>query len=269
MFHVLHKYQVNEIRLLNLYRFFPPLNEKGLKKMIKVASQKNKVSKCDDNQLQHQKNSRFAHLSSDTQALLSQFLRKQTFRKGVKVFSIGEQLTSVYVIESGFGKISIKDNNNKDVFLSICGPGDSLGEFAIFNKNKYPVNFSALTEMTAWVLGAREFRTLCEKSEVFSWGTAEVLNGRLIRLHDRFVSMSSGNMEKRIEIFLRDLGKQYGIRQDDHSVMIPFVLKRKELAQSANTTIETAIRILSKWHKEGKVLTGKDNLILTRKFFAR
>ncbi len=237
--------------------------------MIKIVSQQNKVSKNDDNQLGYQKNPRFAHLSLETQALLSQFLRKQTFRKGTKVFSIGEQLTSVYVIESGFGKISIKDNNNKDVFLSICGPGDSLGEFAIFNKNKYPVNFAALTDMTAWVLGAREFRTLCERSETFSWGTAEVLYVRLIHLHDRLISMSSGTMEKRIEIFLRDLGKRYGIRQDNQSVLIPFVLKRKELAQTANTTIETAIRILSKWHKEGKVLTGKDNLILTSKFFAR
>lgn len=236
--------------------------------MTKIASLQNQVSKSSNTHLVYKRNPRFAGLSADAHALLSQYLRKQSFRKGSKIFSVGESLVSIYVVETGFGKVSIQDGNNKEVFLSICGPGDSLGEFAIFNNNKYPVNFTALTEMTAWVLGAREFKTLCEMSETFTRGTADVLYVRLIHLHDRLVSMSSSTVEKRIEIFLRDLGARYGIRQDNHSVVIPFLLKRKELAQTANTTIETTIRILSKWHKDGKVITGKESIILTNKFFA-
>jgi CRP/FNR family transcriptional regulator, nitrogen oxide reductase regulator len=43
-----------------------------------------------------------------------------------------------------------------------------------------------------------------------------------------------------------------------HSILIPLVLSRQEFADMIGTTIETSIRIMSRWGKDGVVRTDKD-----------
>jgi CRP/FNR family transcriptional regulator len=45
-------------------------------------------------------------------------------------------------------------------------------------------------------------------------------------------------------------------------VFIPLVLSRQELADMIGTTIETSIRIMSRWGKEGVVRTDKDGFTI-------
>ncbi len=45
-------------------------------------------------------------------------------------------------------------------------------------------------------------------------------------------------------------------------VRIPLALSRQELADLLGTTIETAIRIMSRWGKEGLVRTEKDGFTI-------
>ena len=43
---------------------------------------------------------------------------------------------------------------------------------------------------------------------------------------------------------------------------IPLPLARQELADLTGTTIETAIRIMSRWNKDGVLCTEKDGFLL-------
>jgi CRP/FNR family transcriptional regulator len=45
-------------------------------------------------------------------------------------------------------------------------------------------------------------------------------------------------------------------------LFIPLVLSRQELADMIGTTIETSIRIMSRWGKEGVVRTEKDGFTI-------
>jgi CRP/FNR family transcriptional regulator len=46
-------------------------------------------------------------------------------------------------------------------------------------------------------------------------------------------------------------------RREPGGVVIPMVLSRQEIADLLGTTIETAIRIMSRWQKEGLVETER------------
>jgi CRP/FNR family transcriptional regulator len=51
-------------------------------------------------------------------------------------------------------------------------------------------------------------------------------------------------------------------RPRDGAVFIPIALSRQDLADLTGTTIETCIRVMSRWGKEGVVQTAKDGFLL-------
>ncbi len=52
---------------------------------------------------------------------------------------------------------------------------------------------------------------------------------------------------------------------DPRGVLIPTAFSRQELADLTGTTIETAIRIMSRWHKQQLVLTEKNGFIIANR----
>ena len=51
-------------------------------------------------------------------------------------------------------------------------------------------------------------------------------------------------------------------RQERGGVLVPLALSRQELADMTGTTIETAIRIMSRWGKQQIVRTEKDGFVV-------
>jgi CRP/FNR family transcriptional regulator len=49
---------------------------------------------------------------------------------------------------------------------------------------------------------------------------------------------------------------------DPEGAFIPLALSRQELADMIGTTIETSIRIMSRWGKQDLVRTEKDGLVV-------
>ena len=59
-----------------------------------------------------------------------------------------------------------------------------------------------------------------------------------------------------------ELGERFGDELEDGSTLIPLRLTRAELAALVGTTVETTIRTLSRWTREGLVSTGDSGLTL-------
>ena len=69
-------------------------------------------------------------------------------------------------------------------------------------------------------------------------------------------------MESRFARLFLKLSGDIGIRQDS-GVFIPMPLSRQELADLLGTTVETSIRIMSRWGKSGIVQTEKGGFLVT------
>ncbi|HVS33918.1 MAG TPA: helix-turn-helix domain-containing protein, partial [Thermoanaerobaculia bacterium] len=71
----------------------------------------------------------------------------------------------------------------------------------------------------------------------------------------------TGSMESRAARLFRTLAERGGARRDD-GVFIPMALSRQEIADLVGTTLETAIRLMSRWQREGVVLTLPDGFLI-------
>ena len=87
------------------------------------------------------------------------------------------------------------------------------------------------------------------------------LTHRLVELTNRLAELSGGRVDARLARFFLKLATDMGQSRPD-GTFIPLALSRQELADMIGTTIETAIRIMSRWGKENLVLTEKDGFVV-------
>jgi CRP/FNR family transcriptional regulator len=87
------------------------------------------------------------------------------------------------------------------------------------------------------------------------------LTTRLVELTNRLAEVTGGRIESRFARVSLNLAARMG-RDERDGTFIPLVLSRQELADMMGTTIETCIRIMSRWNKEAVVRTEKDGFVV-------
>jgi CRP/FNR family transcriptional regulator len=151
-----------------------------------------------------------------------------------------------------------------DVILHIFGPGDSLGAVAVYESRPYPASGVALEPTTCVLFPRQPFFALLETHPSLVRGLLVGLNHRLVELTNRLAELSGGRIEGRLARFFLKLATDMG-QTRPQGTFIPLVLSRQELADMIGTTIETSIRIMSRWGKDEIVVTEKDGFVVANR----
>jgi CRP/FNR family transcriptional regulator len=105
------------------------------------------------------------------------------------------------------------------------------------------------------------FFRLLEEHPSLVRGLMAGLTVRLGELTNRLAELSGGRIEPRFARLFLKLAGEMG-RTERGGTFVPLALSRQELADLTGTTIETCIRIMSRWSKDHVVLTEKDGFIV-------
>ncbi|MGC4084322.1 MAG: Crp/Fnr family transcriptional regulator [Vicinamibacterales bacterium] len=117
-------------------------------------------------------------------------------------------------------------------------------------------------EETACILIPRAtFFLLLEQHPTLVRGILTGLTLRLIELTKRLAELSGGRVEARFARLFLKLAQDIG-RPHPSGSHVALPLSRQELADMTGTTIETCIRIMSRWGKDDIVRTEKDGFIV-------
>ena len=199
----------------------------------------------------------FRRLKPDDRQRLAEVTTLRAFEKGATLFSEGDGSDQLYTVLSGRVKVFKTTPRGTDVILELFGPGDPVGAVAVYESRPYPASAIALEPTSCLLIPRQAFFSLLEAYPTMVRGLLVGLTHRLVELTNRLTELSGGRIEGRLARFLLKLGTDMGQRRDD-GLFIPLVLSRQELADMIGTTIETSIRIMSRWGKDGVVRTDKD-----------
>ena len=203
----------------------------------------------------------FRRLAADDLARVVPHARLHDYARGQQVFAEGSPSDRFYVIASGRVKVFKVTPAGKDVILEIFGVGDPLGAVAVYEGWPFPASAVAIEDTTCITIERAAFFALLESHPTLVRGLLLGLTHRLIELTNRLAELTGGRVEPRFaRLFLKlagDVGKP-----DRGGTFIPMALSRQELADLTGTTIETAIRIMSRWGKQQVVLTEKDGFVV-------
>jgi len=127
-----------------------------------------------------------------------------------------------------------------------------------------PASAVALEPTECLSIAQRDFFQLLERHPPLVRGLLSSLTIRLAELTRRLVELTGARVDVRFARLFLKLADQMG-RSERGGTYVPMPLARQELADLTGTTIETAIRIMSRWQKEDVIRTDKDGFVITNR----
>ncbi|HET7710826.1 MAG TPA: Crp/Fnr family transcriptional regulator [Thermoanaerobaculia bacterium] len=200
-----------------------------------------------------------ASLRTEDRDALAPICRLSTHEKNAVIFHEGDPAEWIHLLVTGRVKI-VKAAGIRDVIIEILGDGEPLGAVAVFERRSFPASAIALEPSTILSIPEREFFALLQKRPDMTRHLLAGLTMRLMAVNKRIADMT-GSVERRaIRLFIT-LAERLGVRQQ-RGTFIPLTLSRQEIADLIGTTLETAIRLMSRWQKDDVVRTEKDGFTI-------
>ena len=197
---------------------------------------------------------------SDWEKVKDLFVEKH-FGKDEYIFFEGDPSSWLGVILEGRVKMIKHSEAGKDVVLDVISPGEMLGEVAAFNGNPYPATAQAMEPTVVASIYRDDFLRLLKQYPALALKVIEELGRRLREAQETIKSMAVERVERRIARVLLRLAATTGSSSGD-SIIIELPLTRQDIAEMVGTTVETAIRTMSKFRKRGLVQTKRGRVII-------
>jgi CRP/FNR family transcriptional regulator, nitrogen oxide reductase regulator len=198
-------------------------------------------------------------LKAEDREALAPLCRMRGYDKGDTIFREGDPADRIYFVHIGRVKI-VKAAGSRDIILEILGPGEPVGAVAVFERRPFPASAITLEPSGILSIPEREFFVLLEKRPEMNRHLLAGLTMRLMMVNKRLADLTGSAEQRGTRLFLT-LAERIGVPAPS-GVRIPLALSRQEIADLIGTTIETAIRLMSRWQKEGVVVTESDGFVI-------
>ena len=203
----------------------------------------------------------FGALSPQERSRLIPYARLRRYEKGEAIFREGDPSERFHSIVSGRVKVVKFAPYGKELILEIFGPGDPFGAVAAYEGRPFPASAVALQDTDIISISRHDFFNLIADHPEIARGLLLGLTRRLIELTQKLAQLSSGGVEYRLAALFLKLADRMGEKQGE-GIVIHLALSRQDIADMVGTTIETAIRIMSRWNRDGVVRTEPSSFVI-------
>jgi len=203
----------------------------------------------------------FAGLPAREIDALAAVAREDACRARDYVFMEGEPADWLCIVTSGRVRIVRHSRAGKDVVLELLGPGEIFGGVAVIETRPYPAAAQATETPGILKIPPAAVVALSERHPSVIRELALMIGRRLREAHDSVKSLAGDPVEARLATTLLRLARRDGVRTDA-GLTLPFHLTRQGLADMCGTTVETAIRVMSRWTRDGLLADEGTRLVV-------
>ncbi|MCX7793862.1 MAG: Crp/Fnr family transcriptional regulator [Thermodesulfovibrionales bacterium] len=187
---------------------------------------------------------------------------RETFKKKETIFSEGEPSEWLYILTKGKVKITKLSYEGKEIILEIIKAPDFFGGLAVMKGFPYPASAVAMEDSEAIKVPREVFLKLVEKYPSIYKAMLSLLIERVKVTQETLKNVALERVETRIASALLRLSEKYG-RPEEDGILLDLRITKQELADMVGTTVETAIRVMSRFKKSG-YLNERDGKILLK-----
>jgi CRP/FNR family transcriptional regulator len=203
----------------------------------------------------------FSGIPARELAALAAVAREDTYRAREYVFMEGEPADWFCLVRAGHVKIVRASRGGKETVLELLGPGEPFGGVAVIERRPYPASAQATETSTILKIPRDPIVALTERHPSVIREMALMIGRRLRAAHESMRSLAADPVEARLAAALLRLAERDGERGPG-GVTLPYHLTRQSLADMTGTTVETTIRVVSRWQKDRLVRDDGGRLIL-------
>jgi CRP/FNR family transcriptional regulator len=184
------------------------------------------------------------------------------YERGERIFNEGATSEFFYTTISGSVKLVKTSFQGNDSIVGIASGICPLNPEGLDNGRSFLATAVALEDTTCIQVPKREVVALFEEYPAVARRLYRGLCESLDAGFTRIAELSRGTVEVRLaRLFLR-LARTAG-RAHGRATFIPIHLSRLELADTVGTTIETCIRLMSRWEKRRFIYTSDGGFVVS------
>ena len=169
-------------------------------------------------------------------------LTAKRFERQQVLYFEGRPADRLWVVQRGEVRLYKSSPAGQITTLDVLGPGEIFGAVSALEQDLYPASAEALTEGSAWRLKREVFLRLLDEDPRLAVEILQIVSRRLHAAHDRLRSLAHDPAPTRVALAL------LGATLDGEARVT-----RRALAETAGTSVETAIRIVRRFELAGIV----------------
>jgi CRP/FNR family transcriptional regulator len=201
------------------------------------------------------------NLKADEISKLQDKFVVESVNKNKFVFEEGTYCAFVYFVCEGRVKLLAHSSAGRDFILRIVSSNDIISDNNLLFERNSECSYSAraLENSVVIKINTSDFiELLNRKPELYKY-YSEVADAHLTEAYISLKNMAFEKVERRIARHLIQFAKNTG-EKTDTCIKLGLKLSRQEIAYLTGTTIETAIRVMSKF-KKSKIISELDGYI--------
>jgi CRP/FNR family transcriptional regulator len=179
--------------------------------------------------------------------------REQQLERDQFIFLEGDAAEYVYIVFEGRVKIVKQAPSGKEVILEVFAAGDVFGGATLLLP-RHPATAVSMEPGSLLCLPRLDYLALLKRFSPMALQLIELLRQRLSEAHQVIRGLAADRVETRVARLLFKLADKTGV-QGDGGTRLGLHLTRQDIADMVGCTLETAIRTLSRWQKEGLIKT--------------
>jgi CRP/FNR family transcriptional regulator len=181
-----------------------------------------------------------------------------------ELFVQGEDARCLYLICSGYLKLTAGRDSDRRMIVRVAGPGSMLGLYAALTHGIYEVSAVSLTSTQLRPVERDHFLAfLHTHKEAEASAVQCICHEYRFALQDACRIALAETVAGRLGRLLLELGHQIGEVRGEAGPSFPLLLTHEELASMACTTRETVTRTLGQFRKDGWI-SIEDSLVTLR-----
>lgn len=206
----------------------------------------------------------FQMLTGMEMELVKQSKTQVLFRKGDNLTKQGAFASYVLFIIKGIAKQYIEDEGTRSFNLKILQPGEFAGLSTVFSKNTFNYSCVAITDCHAFLVEKDAISNVVKQNGLFGFNIIKRYceqNAGLFQVLNSIIYKQMNGRMADVLLYLDSIKEIYP--------EIFQLLSRKDIADFAGISTESAVKLLKTFQKEGLIdlidkdirLVNKDNLL--------
>lgn len=172
------------------------------------------------------------------------------------IFHEGDELRSVYFINSGKARTFKVNNEGKEFVTGLHGPGSFLGYMSVLEGGRVNESAEALENCELAVIPKEDLLALLYKDRDVSLRFIKMLSREVKETEQRLIELAYASVRQRVAQALLRLRDTYGEQAD---AGLGVKISREDLATIVGTATESLIRTLSDLKEDGLIeVQGRD-----------
>ncbi|NMA01877.1 MAG: Crp/Fnr family transcriptional regulator [Clostridia bacterium] len=197
----------------------------------------------------------FSNLTEEEMLEVAAITTAKTFNKGEIIYWAGDTSEKLYVIHTGRVKIYRLGLNGKEQVIRVLGPGEFMGELALFNPMPNTDNAEALETSSMCIIEGAKLKSLMKKYPTIAFKIIEEISARLEKAEKLIEDINLYTVEQRLAQALVNLS------QDTRRINLK--MTKGDFASQIGMSQETLSRKLTAFQEQGLIkLEGQRDIIV-------